>query len=172
MSYRPPWNEAREALVLAEYPTDTDTPKLVDRINALAGPRPVTVGGLQEKVRNLRLRKTPETLSQIKRSTALAAWHTGSRQVERVNADGAYRAPIDGPTWNTAIFRHSGMPVPDDLTPQQQAEIADAAVDRKYASARRMIRARKPAAVVAHTTGLKLREVLRLAGEVRMGVGS
>ena len=169
MSYRPPWNEAREALVLAEYPTDTDTPKLLARINAISGPRPVTVGGLQEKVRNLRLRKTPEALAQIKRNTALAAWHTGARSSERVNADGAYRAPINGPTWNTAISRHAGMPVPEDLTPEQQADIADAAVARKHDLARKMLSRKVAPEKVQQQTRLPLREVYRLAGEQRMG---
>jgi len=169
MSPRPPWNEAREALVMSEYPTDTDTPKLLARINAIDGPRPVTVVGLQEKVRNFRLRKTVETLSQIKRSTALAAWHTGSRQTERVNADGGYRPPVNGPTWNTAISRHAGMPVPDDLTPEQQAAIADEAVERKYELARKMLSRKVAPDKVQQQTRLPRREVLRLAGEQRMG---
>ena len=59
-------------------------------------------------------------------------------------------------------------PPPDaDLTLQQHAERADAAMAKKHERARRMIAARREASAIAAQCALPLREVFRLMGEVR-----
>lgn len=148
-----PRTPAREALLRAEYPHSTDPEAFLAKLNALDGPLISSGQAVRSWASTLGVAKTDATRAAIASERRLRTIQSQDLSLPR----GAFV---------------TAAPLPPDLTPQQQAEIADAAVDRKYASARRMIRARKPAAVVAHTTGLKLREVLRLAGEVRMGVGS
>ena len=103
-----------------------------------------------------------------------------------VAAPEPYTAPIGNPGWAHRIAREVPTHRPEDLTPEQEAEIADAALERRLERARDMI-ARKMAGksaakamrafedaaqgIIANTR-LPAAVVRRLAGEVRMGVGS
>lgn len=108
-----------------------------------------------------------------------------ARIPQPVAAPEPYTAPIGSPGWAHRINREVATHRPEDLTPEQEAAIADAALERRLERAREMI-ARKMAGksaakamaafedaaqgIIANTR-LPAAVVRRLAGEVRMGVG-
>ena len=180
-TYRSARTPEREAILRAEYSTSTDRHALLAKLAALPGKPVRTFKQINQWVLLLGLRKTPEALKEIKARAG------NVRSARRAQPDPEpYTAPIGSPGWAHRIVREVATHRPEDLTPEQEAEIADAALDRRLERAREMI-ARKmqgksaakamaafedAAQGIIANTRLPAAVVRRLAGEVRMGVGS
>lgn len=178
-TYRSARTPEREAILRAEYSTSTDRNALLAKLAALPGKPVRTFKQINQWVLLLGLRKTPEALAEIKARTGKAL---ATRQIQPEQ----FTAPVGTPGWAHRIAREVPTHRPEDLTPEQEAAIADAALERRLERAREMI-ARKMAGKTAAkamaafedaaqgiiaNTRLPAAVVRRIAGEVRMGVGS
>lgn len=170
----------RLALMLAGYPAATDLGAFLAQLNALAGPAISTTKAVRSWASLLGLRKTPDAAAAIaakphhrpkieaRRAAEAQAREERKRDIKPV-AFTAPRAPeMRRRTIALPVMRE---PAPVVLV-EPRPEIADAAINRQHAQARAMLAKKADPEVVRARTKLPLREVYRLAGEVRMGVRS
>lgn len=80
-----------------------------------------------------------------------------------------FAAPIGAPSWAQRITQDVSIAPPEDLTPEQQAELVDRRLAARHDKAREMLARKIDPDKVRAQTGLPLREVFRLVGEARMG---
>lgn len=155
----PVWQPERVALLLSRYATE-GAAALVAPLNELPG-LPVNVESVREKVWSLRLRMDPAAKSRLHR----AAGKARAKQSNPAPPAPAEPVPVD------ASFRrkHFVDPIPPapNLPPEEQAALADAAMERKREKARSMLAKKACPHAVASNARLPLREVFRLIGEMR-----
>lgn len=155
----PVWLPERVALLRARY-SQEGAVALVAPLNELPG-LPVNVESVREKVWSLRLRMDPAAKSRLQRAASKA------RAKQSNPAPPAPAEPVPFP----ASFRqkHFVDPIPPapNLPPDQQAALADAAMERKREKARAMLAKKACPHAVAANARLPLREVFRLIGEAR-----
>lgn len=154
----------RVALIRAEWPRCLDREGLLARVNALPGQPIRSVKALKSTARALGLRMDDETAwlamsAGGKRGRAMALPRVRRARAPRVEAVAA-----------EPVVEIVPQPEPRvEPTLAQQAAMADAAMERRLERARDMLRRKKDAAMIAANTRLPLREVFRLAGEMRRG---
>lgn len=169
----------REALVRAEYATATEAGAFLDKVNSLPGPPFATTGTLRQWAHDMGLRKDEATHRTIKRRAA-SANIAKARAALRIYVRKEKPTPVPlvrkaaAPRPKAPPMRRGRIappvihePAPQPVTVEQSPEIADRAVERKHAMARRMLAKKIAADKVRATTGLPMREVFRLAGELR-----
>lgn len=157
----------RIALVTAEWATCTDRAALLARVNALPGPALTGLKALRAMGRALGLKAPAATVQAAKAAG-------GRRGRAKQMAEPVVRRPrAIVASWDVSVprreFAEVPPPEPAELTAEQQAAMADAAMERRLERARDMLRRKKDAAMIAANTRLPLREVFRLAGEMRRG---
>lgn len=163
---------ARIALIRAEWPTCRDRAALLERVNALPGDPIASVKALQRAARALGLR--------MDEATALIAMSEGGRRARAQAVPRVRRAEPPVPRVRRVAQRRAAaasvtMPAHAVAAPEpvqtlaDQAAIADAAMERRIERAREMLRRKRDAGMIAANTRLPLREVFRLAGEMRRG---
>jgi hypothetical protein len=174
----PKWTAERLALITAEYPGCTDREGLLARVNALPGQPIVSVDSLRVWAKKMRISADAET-QRVLRSEGGRIGGVLSGVVRRaapsrlefkwVSADDAAHT--------RALVVDPPEPEPEpERTPEEQAAIADAAIEAKHERVRNGLRNamnRRGADLSASATalavqnGLPLREAMRLLGEVR-----
>lgn len=158
----------RIALVTAEWATCTDRAALLARVNALPGPALTGLKALRAMGRALGLKAPAATVQAAK---AAGGRRGRAKQMTAARAGRPVRTTVAA--WDVSVprreFAEVPPPEPAELTAEQQAAMADAAMERRLERARDMLRRKKDAGMIAANTRLPLREVFRLAGEMRRG---
>lgn len=166
------WTDQRDTALRDLWPTTSALEVLV-RLNALPGPPIATVKAVRQRAKQLRLRLSPEALAARK----LAGARKGG-ETYRQRASAADAAPTATPLIfvSPPAVEPEAEPAPE-RTPEEQAAIADAAVMTKQEKVKASLRdamekARgdlkiEASSAIAARHGMPLREVMRLAGEVR-----
>lgn len=157
----PTWTAQRDALLREAYPTDEPLADLLVRLNRLPGRQIPTTKPINLRARALGLRR------YRRKADRTEAWLDQRRATRRQQA--AIRrdrsAPAPAPIAAPAV---APAPSPGRLQPACSPDIADAALAARQAKARDQLA--RPGAepwAVANRTGLPLREVMRLQGELR-----
>ncbi len=145
------WTPERRALLTERYPEE-GAAALVGPLNELPG-RPVSANSIRDQADRLRLRMTFEARLRLRQESA-AATHEAVRK----------RRPPPPPQ---AVAEPEPVVLAEELTPEQQAAIADAAMARRQEKARAMLAKKACPHAVASNARLPLREVFRIAGEMR-----
>lgn len=172
------WLPERDALLVARYPME-GVAALLDDLRALPGLPIAGLESIRRRVKKMGLRMDTDGRRRVRKATAAAA------RAEAAAARAARPRPEPKPprqphareivaATDMSVARRAFVtvaPLPDvDLTPEQQAERADAAIARRHERARVMLAKRGACPhAVAKAAGLPLREAFRIAGEMRMG---
>ena len=153
------WTDERKALMRTLYPVRGASTATLDAINALHGRPVLTIYAIKHEASVLGLKLTKAThLRRMKEGMADKQAALGETTPSFAN--GFLSAPLLAPP-----------PPPEELSPAEQAAIADAARERKHAKALAMLSKRNAdPQIVASTCRVKLREVFMLAGRIRMGL--
>lgn len=163
----PVWQPERVALLLSRYATE-GAAALVAPLNELAG-IPLTINSVKEKVWSLRLRMDPDARRRLQQRGS----EIGRNAMPQNQPGAVKRAAPEPPKMRAADLSlpRAGFiaPIPPapNLPPEEQAALADAAMDRKRAKALAMLAKKACPHAVASNARLPLREVFRLIGEMR-----
>jgi len=165
------WSPDRLALLTSRYP-DEGVAALLDDLRALPGAPIASVKSIRRKVKHLGLRMTTDGARRVREAAARAAMPPKPQpepKEPKPRRQPHAREIIAATDMSVAhrAFVIAAPPPDADLTLQQHAERADAAMAKKHERARRMIAARREASAIAAQCALPLREVFRLMGEVR-----
>lgn len=163
----PVWLPERVALLRARY-SQEGAVALVAPLNELPG-LPLTINTVKEKVWRLGLRMDPDARRRLMQRGS----ESGRKAMLQNQPGAAKRAAMEPaePIQFRASFqqKHFIEPIPPApvLPPEEQAALADAAMDRKREKARAMLAKKACPHAVAANARLPLREVFRLIGEAR-----
>lgn len=175
----PVWTPARIALFRELWTGASFTwREILDRVNAVGEEKKIGARWqVYRQARRLGIRRPAEALGLYGPGMPFAQGNSLWRN--RGKNPPAQRKPPTAPTAPAPPKREPSFAVRAVFTPaepppapppgviEHQPEVADAAIARKYARARDLLRQRKEPSVVASVADLPLREVYRLQGELR-----
>lgn len=161
-----PRTAERAALMMEFYPT-TPRAEMLDMLNALPGP---ALSGHQSMTNWAWILKLKRIAAPRPAFVPPSPPPMRKRRIPPPVAPSPverFAAPIGAPSWAQRITQDVSITPPEDLTPEQQAELVDRRLEERQAKARAMLARRIAPDKVRAQTRLPLREVYRLAMEVR-----
>ncbi len=165
------WTPERVALLVGRYPEE-GAAALLDDLRALPGAPIASLKSIRRMVKESGLRMTAAGARRVREAAAAAARAAlppKPRPEPKPRRQPHAREIIAATDMSTAhrAFVVVAPPPDAELTLQQHAERADAAMARKHERARRMIATRREASEIAAKCALPLREVFRLIAAAR-----
>lgn len=180
---KPTWTAERDALLQKEYAAVASINALLVRLNALPGVAITGPKAIRERAKKLRLRLPEQVTMQRKRAGA-ARGNVQSR-VKAQQQQAATRTQPLSAQQPRVVPQPAPVPNPEPAQPptaEASAAIADAALSSKHERVRASIRKAmkrshgslsfESAIAISTQHSLPVREVMRLAGEVRNQEGT